>query len=381
MKKILFIKKGKFSQINAKVVQQLQNHFPAYPVEVLDITQFLIRARPYLLILNVFFVIYEYSLDFLRGYKQVDDIKKIMLCTPFLFKSIKKYINRRVRKGDYLFTFQTQSLHDCSTAGIPHFVYTDHTALVNLYYPDVCLEKYKKSENYLKLEKLIYQNADITFVLGSHVANSLIKQYGLSPGKIKCIGAGNNVIAVDEVNIEKYYQKNILFVGIEWFRKGGPLLVEAFQIVLQTHPDAQLTIVGCEPKVNVPNCHVIGKVPVDKVASYFNQATVFCMPSNREPFGIVYIEAMLFKLPVIARNTGAASDFIQPDYNGYLLSNNANEIANALNDLLSDPEKCRQFGERGYQIAKRFAWDKVGLKLKESILPHIEHSTDATVLN
>ena len=70
-------------------------------------------------------------------------------------------------------------------------------------------------------------------------------------------------------------------------------MVEAFRRVLQTHPDARLAVVGCSPSVNVPNCEIVGRVPVDKVAGYYPRASVRCLPSRLEPFGIVCIEAYL----------------------------------------------------------------------------------------
>jgi len=375
MKKILFIKKGKFSRINENLIEQIKKHFPNHSLEVFDIVE-LLKSMPHLIILNMLPFLYEYGLDFVKGDKSRDDFRKVFLCTPFLFRVIKRYVNRKVVAGKYVFTFQTQSLHDCSTTGVPHFIYTDHTALVNEYYPDIQLKKYQKSKNYLKLESKIYQDTSLIFVMGSHVAKSLTEQYGLPSEKVLRVGGGNNAVATKEVSNNNYDQKNILFVGIEWFRKGGPLLVEAFQRLLQRHPDAHLTIVGSSPDIDVPNCEVVGKVPVEKMPYYFNQATVFCMPSIREPFGIVYIEAMLFKIPVIARNVGATTDFIKHGYNGYLVGNDPQEVADALNELLNDPKKCKQFGERGYEIAKKFTWDEVGNQLKEGIFSHIDKRID-----
>jgi len=371
MKKILFIKKGKFSRINAGILNQMHKHFSDYSIDVLDIGDLLFRKHPYLLIFNFFPFLQNYTLDFLKGRKNYGDVKKVMLCTPYLFRKMRQIINKKVLQEHYTFTLQTQSIHDYSTPSIPHFIYTDHTALVNHYYPDINLKKYKKSDRYLKLEPSIYKNARIVFVLGSHVARSLKEQYALPSENIRCIGAGNNVVLKNELDDKKYDQKNILFVGIEWERKGGPLLVKAFKQVLRVHPDAHLTIVGSKPKIDAPNCHVLGKIPVEEVTQHFKAATVFCMPSVREPFGIVYIEAMLFKLPVVALNIGATADFIQHGYNGYLVENKADEIAMVLNQLLSNPEKCKEMGERGYPLAQQFSWDQVGQKLMTNICANI----------
>ena len=53
---------------------------------------------------------------------------------------------------------------------------------------------------------------------------------------------------------------------IDWKRKGGPQLLEAFREVLKTHPDAALTMVGCKPEVVVPRVRVVGRVGLERVA-------------------------------------------------------------------------------------------------------------------
>ena len=61
------------------------------------------------------------------------------------------------------------------------------------------------------------------------------------------------------------------------------------------------------------------EIPIEKVSDYYNQASVFCMPTRLEPFGIVFLEAMYHQLPIVASNIGAANDFIEDNKNGYLL--------------------------------------------------------------
>ncbi|MEM6844001.1 MAG: glycosyltransferase family 4 protein [Bacteroidota bacterium] len=372
MNRILFIKKGKFSNINDKITQQLHRHFGDNSVEVLDIVSYL-KGRPLTLFVNILFVIKEYGRDFLSGRKQKDDIRKVFFSTVFLFKHIKKMLKKKVVPNHYIFTFQTQSLHDCSSLGTPHFVYTDYALLVDNYCPDISIEKYTRSRSYTALEKCIYKNATKVFVLGGQVAQSLVNDYQLPESKVVCVGAGYNIqVSNLPTDDARYAKKKILFVGIDWERKGGPLLIEAFQRVLAKHPDAHLTIVGSSPKVTVPNCEVVGKIPLSNVPQYFEQASVFCMPSIREPFGIVYIEAMLYRLPVVALNRGATSDFIQPGVNGFLVENTAEDLADALDQLLQSPTRCRSFGEKGYDIAhERYSWNYIGGMIKKEILSEL----------
>lgn len=278
-------------------------------------------------------------------------------------------MSSRLAKDKYAFSFQMQSLFDASTEGLPHFVYTDHTHLANLYYPNFD-PKSLYSKSWIELEKTIYHNATINFTRSSNITRSIIEQYSCKPEKVVCVYAGSNAkVNHAAIGNRNYEGKNILFVGMAWERKGGPELVEAFKTVLKVHPDAKLTIVGCSPQLDVPNCNVVGQVPLEEVNKYYERASIFCLPTKLEPFGIVFIEALMHKLPVVATDIAAIPDFILDGENGYLVRpNDVEQLARALIDLVGNPRKCQAFGEKGCQIAlERYTWEKVGAKIRENI--------------
>jgi glycosyltransferase involved in cell wall biosynthesis len=275
---------------------------------------------------------------------------------------------------DYLFTIQTQSLFDASTSKVPNFVYTDHTHLANLKYPGYSKDKLA-SANWIELERSIYQNAALIFTISENIRFSIVDQYTINPQKVKCVYAGCN-IPVSPLNMSKspkYSNKNILFVGLDWQRKGGPQLIQAFYKVLEKHPDATLTIVGASPRLNIPNCSVIGKVPLSEVAKYYEQASVFCLPTTLEPFGIVFLEAMTHKIPIVATNIGAIPEFIIDGESGYLIPpNNVKLLAERLIDLLDDPNKCQSFGDKGYKLASsKYSWENTSMLMYEHIMNYL----------
>ena len=132
--------------------------------------------------------------------------------------------------------------------GIPHFVYTDHTHLANRQYPDPPPNR-KFSAEWIELEREIYHRATRVFTFSSNIGRSLIDDYGVEPAKIRCAYAGSNLPRWPGAPVRVPGGKTILFVGMEWERKGGPLLVAAFRRVLREHPDAKLVIVGCATAV------------------------------------------------------------------------------------------------------------------------------------
>jgi glycosyltransferase involved in cell wall biosynthesis len=263
-------------------------------------------------------------------------------------------------------------------AAIPHFVYTDHTTMTNLFYPDINPTEYIRSGSFIKkCEMKIYQDAMMIFTFGSLVKNSLVQQYNIPNEKVLPVYSGSNVKFDILQNESKYNSKNILFVGVDWKRKGGPILIEIFKNVLLKHPDASLTIVGCTPKqIDSPNCKIIGKIPLEEVAEYYNSSSVFCLPTLREPFGVAFVEAMSYRLPIIANNIGCIPDLVINDYNGYLINNDITEYSNTICNLLDNPLKCRELGNNGYELARtKFNWKKVGSNIKENIEGKLTNSS------
>jgi len=224
---------------------------------------------------------------------------------------------------------------------------------------------------------LMYQNARLNFTMSSHVSRSLVDQYGCPRTRVVCVYTGSNVAPAEAGNtdLDRFVQKNILFVGIDWERKGGPVLLEAFREVRRSHPTAKLTIVGCAPKIAMPGCRVVGRVQSVEVSKFYQTASVFCMPTTVEPFGIVFLEAFAHGLPIVATNIGAIPDFVEQGRSGYMVDcNDAAQLANRLNELLADPARCAAFGIRGQAlVGNRYTWaattERLAFHIKRCIGP------------
>ena len=365
-KKIAYFRIGTIPITNERFTYVLKKSFPDFEVEVIDILD-IIKSRKGIIFINLLHLVKEYGPYVLLSRARV---RHHFFATSYMFKLIKALASDYLAKDNYTLSIQIQSLFDASVEGLPHFVYTDHTALANLNYPDFNNQKLH-SNSWIELEKTIYQNAAIIFTRSTNITRSLIEQYACNPNQVVCVYAGSNANVSDgSVNHNKYACKNILFVGRDWKRKGGPELVKAFKAILKVHPDAKLTIVGCSPKHDVPNCNVVGEIPLNQVSEYYKNGSIFCMPTKHEPFGIVFIEAMSHKLPIVATNIGAIPDFVKEGDNGYLVKpGNIDQLAKALVDLLAQPDKCQAFGMKGYQIAiEKYTWENVGLRIKEKTL-------------
>ena len=360
MKRILYIQVGSgFLHVNKRVIAELKKHFPECEIELFDLMPVLKRDLP-ALFMNGFAVLLEYFGDFISGKKNILKFKYHFLGTSYLFKYFTRQVVKKSNEKKYDLIFQTQCLCDASASGLPGYIYTDHTNLHNLRYKWTSPAMYLRSGEYLELEREAYHKSSGIFVMSENIRNSLITQYDVSPEKITLAYVGSNPTPQSDHSSQKYRNKNIIFVGKDWERKGGQILLAAFEKVLEKIPDATLSILGCTPPVSLPNCRVFGEVGLEEVAEQYKHASVFCFPTLREPFGIVYIEAMLNKLPIVTNNMGAASALVT-ESNGFLLQPGPDGVAGGLVELLDNPELCSAMGEESFRIARSFyTWPHVG---------------------
>ena len=362
-RKIAFIKWGSFSHINVFVHQILERHFPECGIDVIDIDDLVPTRNPrtYLACLR------DYGRDLLSGRRNIYDAR---VRTSFTFHEVRRAILALLDHDDYAFTFQTQSMFDASKPGVPHFIYTDCTYLAHLQFPGF-QRRDLPCDSWMECEKQVYANATKVFTMSENVSKSLIEDYACSPEKVDRVNCGANVKISEDQQFDeaRYAKKRILFVGVDWERKGGPALLNAFESVLETHPDASLTIVGCSPRIDLPNCRVVGRVSLPEVKKFFEQASLFCMPTLIEPFGIVFLEAMAHGLPIVASNMGAIPDFVIEGRNGSLVeANNSSQLAQQISTLLADPKMLKSYGDAGRRLFwQEYTWEHTGARICEQV--------------
>jgi glycosyltransferase involved in cell wall biosynthesis len=365
-----FIQMGSFSQANQHVLKQLQERFPALKADVIDVGELNVIRRSRLPQLALA-VAAEFGTSACIGR---DRFYRHILKTAYFFRRARHDLLRRLQHERYAFTFQTQSLIDAHCPGTTHFIYTDHTHRENFKYP-LMTAATPMSLRWAQLEKSTYHNANMIFTMSGNISRSLLEEYDCPPHKVACVYAGGNLAADTAGGIDnsRFRNKDILFVGVDWERKGGPDLLEAFRTVRRTHPEATLTIVGCSPQLSEPGVRIRGRVPLKEVADYYRRASVFCLPTLNEPFGFVFLEAFAYGLPVVATRLGAIPEIVTNGESGYLVPpQDPGQLAARLTQLLGDPACCERFGAQGRKsVDERYSWQAVG----EKLAGHIERVT------
>jgi glycosyltransferase involved in cell wall biosynthesis len=340
-----------FSGTNAKLRPLLEAGFPELECDHVDIPSW-VRGERRVLARNLLRVGAEYGP---ANFRDRRDLWGAFWRTDYIFREIRAAMRERIAGGGYVFTLQTQSIFDASVPGVPHFVYTDNTDLAGSESPD-----YRAApERWRMREREIYEHATVTFTMSSNVTRSLAEHYGIAADHIRCVRAGSNVeLAGADQRVPDYASQGIVFVAREWELKGGPELLAAFDVVRARHPAATLTIVGCSPPIGSHEGVTIrGWCSPADVSSELLRASIFCLPTRREAFGIAFIEALAHGLPVIGPSLGAIPDFIEDGKSGYLTPpGDLAALTTALELLLDDPGRRRRFGERGRRMAERYTW-------------------------
>ena len=121
-------------------------------------------------------------------------------------------------------------------------------------------------------------------------------------------------------------------------------------------------------KSNLTNVHLLGYMGNDKkeeLKEFYYRADVFVAPSIwDEPLGLVILEAMAAKTPVIATRKGGIPLVVKDNYNGFLIRpRNSQEIAEKCNLLLENHELRKKIGEAARKtVEKKFTWEGIANK-------------------
>jgi glycosyltransferase involved in cell wall biosynthesis len=112
-----------------------------------------------------------------------------------------------------------------------------------------------------------------------------------------------------------------------------------------------------------------GSVSFDDIPKYFAACDVFVLPSisRLEAFGLVILEAMASKRPVIVSNIPGVTEVVTEGVEGlHAEPMNAKDLAEKINTLLSDEDLCRKMGEAGRKkVENEFTWNKVVSQIEE----------------
>ena len=242
------------------------------------------------------------------------------------------------------------------------------------------LEKRKQKAKNFWFEKRAINGAQ-AFIAPTSFAGELSKElFGIKNKVIKTIHHGIELRNfTNEFNLT--YEKGlILYVGTLIRKKGVLELPEIFNKVRKFLPEAKLVLIGGDSSDiktgtnstwqlmqdqfkddDLKYVDYLGKIPYNEVQNYIRKANICVFPTFAETLGMVTIEAMAMKKPVVSSNIGWANELIIDEESGFLVHPEDHQLySDRIIKLLKNDLLCLQMGDNARaRVEDKFDIDKV----------------------
>lgn len=304
-----------------------------------------------------------------KGKKKLSQLHK----SSRTFLERTKFCQEKLKKLDGKFDviFQISGMFapsiDYKKLTTPYVTFNDYTMKLCEKYSDWASTP-SELQKWIRLEKELYENARFIFTTSENTSNSFINDYGIDRRKIIKVNYGNTLEAPSN-HTRNPDSKIILFIGKDFERKGGFVLLKSFQKVKQVTRDATLKIIGADKdtlKIRQSGVEILGYIKnINYLINNYEQASIFVMPSLCEPFGLVFLEAMEFKLPCIGTTIDAMPEIIEDGKTGFLIPpGDVDVLADRIITLLDNKDLSSKMGIEGYyKLKQKFNWDNLGEKI------------------
>lgn len=265
---------------------------------------------------------------------------------------------------DYANTGHSYKYIDSSLGYLIHLYNTDYESFMHSNFRNISIEALKK--RYEIEKQYFHTEATGIFTMSKWLRNYLIDVEKMPPTKVHYAGGGINVDAT-KINWKSKNGKRFLFIGRDFERKGGQLVIESFKKLQVKYNDIELYVAGpkSDPvKEVVPNYYFQGDVDSSKLFNLYNLCDYFVMPSYFEMYGLVFIEALTFGLPCIGRNCYEMPNFIEDGKTGFLLKNDdPDELFKLMENLLFKSEIKENVIKHHDIYLKEYSWDEVAKRI------------------
>jgi glycosyltransferase involved in cell wall biosynthesis len=232
------------------------------------------------------------------------------------------------------------------------------SGLYDAYYLLEKLQKDFSNKIHKRYDQHIVKKTDLILANSNYTAGLVKRIYKKGaqtcyPG-IDVTKFSDNGNAKESLNCENL----ILTVGFLRLVKNFDTAIKAMRYVVQIHRTAKLVIIGSGPeryrllklikRFHLENHIVIQPVTDQELVNYYGSSDVVLYIPFSEPFGVVPLEAMASKKPVVASNFSGPTETVEHNKNGFLVDpTDPKAVAEAICKLLEDKKLSKQMGEAG----------------------------------
>ncbi len=283
---------------------------------------------------------------------------------------------------DLLFSPSTQQIAYYS-GSIPKVFYGDATFASLLdFYPEFCNLSPETIRQGHEMEKYALDTCSLAIYSSKWAADSALKDYNAESSKVHIVPFGANIESKRTLNDIKYFAEskpnicNLLFIGVDWVRKGGSLAVEIATELNILGVPTLLHIVGIKNDdiSNLPD-FVINHGFISKstkegkeyLDDLFQKSHFLLVPSIAEAYGLVFCEANSFGVPCLSTNIGGIPTIIKDNLNGFTFSkeDRSEKYIDKILPLLENRESYLDLAQSSYnEYVTRLNWDVVSKSIK-----------------
>jgi glycosyltransferase involved in cell wall biosynthesis len=266
----------------------------------------------------------------------------------------------------------------------PIVYFWDCTFMGNLEYPWFGNLAPECIRNGHKMEQLALEKCAIAAFSSQWAIQTAIEGYGIPKAKLRIVPLAANldcrrtlddIVRLVDSRSRKTCQ--LLFMGVDWIRKGGDV---AYQVAKQLNTrglETVLTVVGCKPEIAEPlpsfvRClGFLNKFEGDnakRIESLLASSHFLIVPSIAESFGAVFCEASSFGTPSLARRIGGIPGAVRDGVNGQLFSRDAaiSEYSDFITKMFRDYASYKALALSSFnEYETRLNWTKTADLLVE----------------
>ena len=261
---------------------------------------------------------------------------------------------------------------DATFAGIADF-YPQYSNL----HPDVV-------EDWHRMERSALERSQLAIYSSDWAAKSAIEYYQADPNKVKVVPFGANISSeLDFARVKDAIEARLsnvcklLFIGVEWLRKGGDVAYAVAKQLNKSGLKTELTVVGCQPEIDEaipeyvkPLGFIKKSTPEGKerLNQLILESHFLILPSIADCTPMVFPEANSLGVPCLSTKVGGIPSVIHDGENGKLFAPDANvsEYCNYIQDLFSNYSQYKELAYASFDAYQsRLNWRSAGAKVEQ----------------
>jgi glycosyltransferase involved in cell wall biosynthesis len=284
---------------------------------------------------------------------------------PLALRSYARQIERRLAEGNFDAAISVSSIPvSYLSPGIPVLFWVDSVfqGMKDYYGGSFSHLPPKEIEIGNRQEQAAINRASYAIYKSEWAASHARHCYKARDGAVQVLPNGANIPVkhgidqvVEWIGMRSSRPCVLLFVGVEWERKGGMIAWDATRILNERGIPTTLRVVGCEAPA-APFVEQYGRINKSsaegqaKFKSLYETSTFFILPTRAEAAGIVFSEASAYGLPILATKTGGVEYYVSQQENGFCLplDATASQFADLIQSTLKDAGLYQRLSLGGY---------------------------------